>query len=164
MSSFSEQNARAGFEIRVALRFLLPDRDAPTVLRGLDALVIPIRAFHEANGETRAALARPVDQVAQIALGVAQVGLDDDPGVRPIVEFRFGEERFEKIERGIFVRVTLHVEVDERAEFFRAAQNRAQLRREMRDGVLRIGRIHLRIERGDFYRQIDDRKKLGVFA
>ena len=39
-----------------------------------------------------------------------------------------------------------------------------QLRREMRDRVRRIGRIHLRIERGDFYREIDDRKKFGAVA
>ena len=34
----------------------------------------------------------------------------------------------EKFERGVFVRVTLHVEIDEGADFFRAAQDRAQLR------------------------------------
>ena len=132
--------------------------------RRLDLFVIPVGAFDEANGETRAALATPLDQIAQIALGVAQIGLNDDAGVRPIAKFGFGEERFEKFERGIFVRVTLHVEVHEGAQLARAAQDRAQLRREMRDRVLRIGRIHLRIERGDFHGDIHDRKKFGTCA
>ena len=123
----------------------------PAVLRRFDFLVIPVGAFHQADGEARAALPAPIDQIAQIALGVAQVGLNDDAGVRPIREFRLGEERFEKFERGVFVRVTLHVEIDEGADLARAAQDRAQLRREMRDRVLRVGRIHLRIERRDFH-------------
>ena len=123
----------------------------PAVLRRFDLFVIPVGAFHEADGEARSARAAPIDQVAQIALGVAQVSLNDDAGVRPILEFRLGEERSEKFERGIFVRVALHVEIDEGADFLRAAQDRAELRREMRDRILRVGRIHLRIERGDFY-------------
>ena len=84
--------------------------------------------------------------------------------MRPVAELRLGEERPEKFERGVFVRVTLHVEIDERAEFARAPQDRAQFRREMRDRVLRIGRIHLRIERGDFHRNVDHREELGVLA
>ena len=132
--------------------------------RRLDFLVIPVGAFDEANGETRAALSTPRDQIAQIAPGIAQVGLHDDAGVRPIAKFAFGEERFEKFERGVFVRVTLHVEIHERAKLARASQNRAQLRREMRDRVGRIGRIHLRIERGNFHGEIHDRKKLRVRA
>src|SRR2546430_12551992 len=46
----------------------------------------------------------------------SQVSLNDDSDVRPIAKFRFGKKRFEKRERGIFVRVTFHVEVHERAE------------------------------------------------
>ena len=106
----------------------------------------------------------PFDQVPQIAFGIAQIRLDDDAGVRPIAEFRLGEKRPEKFERRIFVRVTLHVEIDEGADLARAPQDRAQLRGEMRDRVRRIGRIHLRIERGDFYGDIDDRKQFGAVA
>src|SRR5205807_9373981 len=120
-------------EVRVALRFLEEDRDAPAVLRRLDLLVIPVSAFDEADGETRATRPAPIEQVPQIALGVAQIRLDDDAGVRPAAKFRLGEERPEKFERRIFVRVTFHVEIHERAQLARAPQNRAPLRREMRD-------------------------------
>ena len=62
------------------------------------------------------------------------------------------------------MRVAFHIEINEGAEFAGATQNCPQLRREMRNGVSRIGRIHLRIERGDFHGEIYDRKKLGIFS
>ena len=34
----------------------------------------------------------------------------------------------------------------------------------MSDRVLRVGRIHLRIERGNFHGNVHDREELGVFA
>jgi hypothetical protein len=159
-----EQNAGADFEVRVALRFLQPDRDTPAVLRRLDLLVIPVSALHESHGETRASLPAPFDQVREVAFRIAQVGLDHDAGVRPVAELRLVEQRPEKFQRRVFVRVALHVEIDEGSDFARAAQDRAQLRREVRDCVLRVCRVHLRIKRGDFYRHVDDREQLGVFA
>src|SRR4029077_1052855 len=74
----------------------------------------------------------------------------------------FGAERFEKVEGSVFMGVTFHVEVDKRAQLARAAQDRPELRPEMRDRAGWIGRVHLRIERGNFYREIYDWKKLGV--
>ncbi len=159
-----QEDTRAGFEIGVALRLLLPHGHAPAVLCGLDPLVIPIGPFDQAHGETRAAPAAPLDQVAQVALGVAQVGLDDDAGMRPIAELRLGEERFEKLERAVFMRVALHVEIDEGAQLPGAADDRPQLRREVRDRVRRVGRVHLRVERGNFNRHIHYREKLAVAA
>ena len=164
IDSFSSRNAGERFKIRVALRLLQIDRDNPAVLARFDFLVIPIGAFDQANGETRAACAAPIDQVPQIFFGIAQISLDDDAGVRPIEKLRFGEERPEKFERGVFVRVTFHVEVDEGAEFARAAQDGTQFAAEVRDGIGRIGRIHLRIERGDFYGNINDGKQLLALA
>ena len=82
--------------------------------------------------------------------------------MRPIEKFGLAEKRPEKLERRIFMRVTFHVEVDERAEFAGAPQNRTQLRGEVRNGVGRIGRVHLRIERGNFYGNINDREKIGA--
>ena len=157
-----EQDSRKGLEVYVALRLLKINRTIPAVLPGFNLFVIPIRAFDEPDGETRPARATPLDQIAQIGFGIAQIGLSNDASMGPIVEFGFGAECFEKVERGVFMRITFHVEVDKRAQLARAAQNRPQLRREMGNGVGRIGRIHLRIERGNFYREIYNWKKLGV--
>src|SRR5437764_15274119 len=33
----------------------------------------------------------------------------------------------------------------------------------MTDRIGRIGRVHLRVERGNFYRNVNDRKQLGIF-
>ena len=84
--------------------------------------------------------------------------------MRPILELLFGEDRFEKFERRIFVRVTFHVEIDEDAKFSRAAQNRLQLWHEMRNCTGQIGRVHLRIERGNFDGKIHNREELGISA
>ena len=84
--------------------------------------------------------------------------------MRPVAELRLGEERPEKFERGVFVCITLHVEINEGADFARPAQDRAQLRREMRYRIFGIGRIHLRIERGNFHRHVHDREELDVLA
>ena len=45
------------------------------------------------------------------------------PACGQFAEFRLREERLEKLERRVFVRVTLHVEIDERAEL-RCARRR----------------------------------------
>ncbi len=158
-----EEDAGAGLEVGVALGLLQPDGAAPAVLRGFNLFVVPIGAFDEANGEAGAAFPRPLDQVTQVALGVAQISLNDNAGVRPFVELGLGEERFEKLEGGVFVRVALHIEIDERAEFLGAAQDRAQLRREMGDRVFRVGWIHLRVECGDFHREVYDGEEVHVF-
>src|SRR5438045_7547166 len=82
--------------------------------------------------------------------------------MRPACEFRFGEERLEKLERGVLVRIALHVEVDERTQLFRASQNWAQLRAEVCDRVGWISRVHLGVKRGDFDRKVHYREQLRV--
>src|SRR5207253_4381047 len=122
-------------EVYVALRLLQINRRIPAILPGFDFFVVPVRAFDEPDGETGPARATPLDQIAQILFRIAQVGLNNDASMRPIVEFGFGADFFEKIERCIFVSITFHVEVDERAQLARAAQNRPELWREMRDCI-----------------------------
>ena len=159
-----EQDPGAAFETGVALRFLEKDRAKPGVLRGDNFLVIPIGAFDEANGETRPAPPAPVDQVAQVALGIAQVSLDDDPDPRPVDELVLGKELLEEIERAVFLGVALHVEIDESADLFRPPENGAELGREMGNRFLGRGRVHLGIESGDLERKIDHWEELGVPA
>ena len=155
-----EQQPRERFEIRVALWLLRINRTTPAVLSRFYCFVVPICAFYQPHRETRPACATPLDQIAQIDFGVSQVCLDDNPGVRPIFKFLIGENSFEKLDRNIFVRVAFHVEVDKGAEFSSAAQNRPQLRCQMRNGISRIGRRNLRIERRNFDRDIYNGEKV----
>ena len=90
------------------------------------------------------------EDFAQIPLGVVQVRLNDDAGMRPIAKLRLGEKRFEKLERRVFVRVAFHVEINESADLSRAAQKWSQLGREMGNSILWIRRVYLRIERRNF--------------
>ena len=84
--------------------------------------------------------------------------------MRPIFELLLGENRFEQFKSDVFVRVTLHVEIDKSPELSRAAQERSQLGREMGNCIGWIGGTDLRIERRNFDRQIYNRKKLRILA
>ena len=99
-------------------------RTIPAVLAGFHCFVVPVCAFYESHGESRAACLAPVEELAQIGLYIPQIRLDHDPGVRPLFELRLGEHRFEKFKRDVFVIVTFHVEINEGAELSCAAQNR----------------------------------------
>ena len=159
-----EHDARDRFKIQIALRFFEKDWTSPPILARFYFFEIPVGAFNQSDSESSSARASPVEQIAQIVFGISQISLNDNSNLRPVAKFTFGKERFEKLERRVFVRVTFHVEIHERAEFLRASKNWAQFRPEMRDCVGRIGRIHLRIKRGNFYGKINDRKQLGIFA
>src|SRR5262249_33070457 len=158
-----EQNAGDHLEIQIALRFLQENGAGPAVLTRFYFFEVPIRSFNEPNGKPRPAFASPFKQVSQIILRITQVRLNHDPDLRPISKLTFHEKRFEKLERRIFVRVALHIEIHKRAKIARATQDRSQFRRKMRDRVRRIGRIHLGIERGNLYGEIHDREQIGVF-
>ena len=159
-----EQDAGESFEIGVALWLLQPDRNDPAVLRRFYFFVVPIGAFDEPNGEPCSARPSPCNQITQISFGVAQVSLNHDTSVRPVVKLRLREKRAKEFDRRVFVRIAFHVEIDESAKLFGAVQDWPQLRSEMREGVGRIGRIHLRIERRNFYGDIYDGEELGVLA
>ena len=64
---------------------------------------------------TRAALACPVDQTAQVVLGVAQIGLHDDAGLVVAAELVLVEQLLEDREGEVAVAELLEVEVDEGA-------------------------------------------------
>src|SRR6266542_1828782 len=118
-------------------------RTIPAVLERLRRFVIPICALDQSDCEARVSFTAPLDQVAQIGLRISQIRLHDDPDMRPIFELVLRQNSFEELKSGIFVRITLHIEIDKRSELYSAAQKRPQLRREMRNCVGRIGRIHL---------------------
>src|SRR5205807_257943 len=112
-----KQDSCERLEIDVAFGLLKINRTIPAILARFYCFVIPIRSLHQPHGETRAAFAAPIDQIAQIGFRISQISLDDDPGMWPIFELPFGENLFEKFERRIFVRVTFHVEINEGADF-----------------------------------------------
>ena len=61
----------------------------------MDRLVVPIRTLHEAHPHRRTARAGPGGEVGEIADGVAQIGLEDDPDVVPVAELLLESHRFE---------------------------------------------------------------------
>src|SRR5437016_12993652 len=95
---------------------------------------------------------------------MSQIRLNNEPGILPIFKLVLGQNSFEQLKSGIFVRVTFHVEIDKSAELARATQERSQLGREMGNCIRWIRRIYLRIERRNFDRQIYNWKELRIFA
>ena len=84
------------------------------------------------------------EQAVEVVVGVFQIGLDDDAEMRPRGEFRIERDPLEEA-IGDFVEVPLlEIEVDERAEFLGAKQQRAHalqqpLARRRRDRPDRAG-------------------------
>ena len=159
-----EEEQREFFIVRVALGLLRPHGHRPVALLRKNRLVVPIGAFHEAHADGAGVFPRPRDEVAEVALAVAQVGLQRDADRGLFAKLVFFEDGFEKREREILQLVALHVEVDERADFARAAENRAESLLQRCDGIRRIGRMHVGRERGDFHRQIQSRESCAVHA
>src|SRR5689334_14027911 len=84
--------------------------------------------------------------------------------MRPIFEFRLGQNGFEQRESRIFERITLHIDIDKCTELARATEERTELGAEMGDRIRRSIRSDLRIQGRDFDRQIYYREKLCVFS
>ena len=70
----------------VGVRLVREHRDRPALLGGEHRLVVPIGAFDEAQVEDTAPLGGPRYQLREIAVGVAQVSLQDDAGVVVVAE------------------------------------------------------------------------------
>ena len=123
-------------------------------LLGHNGFVIPISAFDQANCQASLALTRPGDSVEQVGLAVAEVGLQGQTARGRAGEFRIGENRLEDAQGKVFKDVALHVEIDEGAELFGETENRAESGGDVFDSALRIGRLNLRVEGGEFDRDV----------
>src|SRR4026208_1360608 len=84
--------------------------------------------------------------------------------MRPIFELGLGQNGFEKLDRCIFERVTLHIHIDKCAQLARAAEKRPELCANMGNRIRRSIRSYLRIQSRDFNRQIYNWEKLRVFC
>ena len=102
------------------------DRQRPALLSGEHRLVVPVGALDQADRDRRAAAAGPVDERAQVAFGVAQVGLDDDAGVGEVAELVFVEQLREDGVGQVAVAELLEVEVEEDAAVAGLAEDRPQ--------------------------------------
>lgn len=154
-----EEEERQLFVVGVGFGFPLPDRDRPVALAGKDGLVVPVGALHEADVERAPVSPRPGDQIAEVALGVAQVRLHGDAHRRLMGELRFLEDGFEEREGEVLQLVALHVEVDQRADLGGPAEDRTEALLEGDDGVFRIRRVDVGRERGNFDRKIETRER-----
>ena len=106
---------------------------------------------------TRLALARPVDEAADVVLGVAQVGLHDDAGLVVAGELVLVEQLLEDGEGEVAVAELLEVEVHEGAGLLGLAEDRAQTLLDRLHRAAEVERVDLREERGDLDGDVDAR-------
>jgi hypothetical protein len=81
--------------------------------------------------------------------------LDGDADGRLRAELGFLKDGFKELEREVLQLVALHVEINERAHLGRTAEDRAEALLERGDGILRVGRMNVRRERGNFDGEIE---------
>ncbi len=145
---------RDALEVRVGLGLAQIDRNRPAALPRDDGLVIPVRALHQADGDAAVPRLRPRQQFFEIVARILEIRLDDEAGVVEIGKLRFVEQRLEQVERQVLHRVALHVEIDERAEFPGALEERPQPAFQVEERGRRVRRVNLRIKRGDLDRHV----------
>ena len=120
-----EQPAREALEVAVALDLGLEHRRRPAVLARLDGLVLPVGALDEPDRQ-RHVRSRCValEQAVELLVGVAQVGLQDDPGARAVAELGLGEQLDHELGDQVARVHRLHVDVQVRADVLGRAQQR----------------------------------------
>ena len=123
-----EQRPGQRFEVAIALALVLKDRDRPSVLAGLDELVVPICALDEPDRQRRRALPGPgpLQDRRQVRGRLAQIGLQDDAGRRTVPELGLAEQLQDELQDGLAGVQRLHVDVEMRAAGVRGPQQRAQ--------------------------------------
>jgi hypothetical protein len=154
-----EEEQRELLVVGVGLGLLLPDRGGPLALLGDDGLVVPVGALDEADVDHPVVPAGPGDEIAEVGLAIAQVGLHGDADGGFLGELRFLEDGFEQREREVLQLVALHVQVDQGADLGRATEDGAQALLERGDGVFRIGGMDVGRERGDLDGKIQARDR-----
>ncbi len=106
------------------------------------------------SGEARGVRARPGLHDVERLRRVAQVGLQDDPGARPVGELGLGEQLEDELDDRLARVVGLHVDVQVRAEVLGGAQQLAQARAGVALAALRRVRAQQRGEGGDLHREV----------
>ncbi len=161
-----EQYGRERLEVAVGLRLDLEDRRVPAVLPGLDDLVIPVRALDEADVSGSGPLVRrgPGEDPVEQRGGVAQVGLQHEPGGGPVAELLLGEQLEHEVGDRLARVEGLHVDVQVCIELAGAAQQAAQPHRGVALAEVRRVRAQQRRERRDLHREVHARRGTRAVA
>ena len=85
-----------------------------------------------------------VEQLVELLVGVAQVGLQDDPGARAVAELRLGQQLEDELGDQVARVHRLHVDVQVRADDLGRAQEAAEAVRGVLDPELRRLGAHAR--------------------
>src|SRR5688572_6224417 len=119
-----EQDVGAAFEVSVRLPFVLEHRYGPAPLRSDDGFEVPVGALYETDPDGSAATLRPLGELDDVSLAVAQVRLEHDADVGASRVLGRAEDFLEQGEGQVLDVVVLHVDVDECARFRGGVEHR----------------------------------------
>ena len=115
----------------------------PAALMRDDSLIVPISSLDQADGDSTLLRPRPGSNVTQVGFAILEISLEGQSALRRIEKLRLRENGFEKLQREVLRRITLHVEIDECAELLGAPQHWTQPSREFFDGGFGVSGMDL---------------------
>lgn len=138
---------------------LLEDGWRPAVGGGVDGLVVPVRAFHQAHLERHGACASGLDYLVQVRVGVAEVSLHHDAGAVPRRERPArAEHALEGAPHHVAQLVLLGVHAHPDAGVTRGLRNADEPRFDALDGAGEVHRGEAVRERGELERELQRRQ------
>ena len=111
---------------RVALPLLKEDRLGPAEPPGGQDLVVPVGSLDQPDRDRRAPRFDPLQQHAQLGLGLRLIGLDHDADIGPVAELGLGKNPAEKLVGECAVGILLHVDMNIGAQLAGRSKNRPQ--------------------------------------
>ena len=155
-----QEDALHALEARVGERLLGPHGAGPTLLLGVDGLVVPVRALHQSHGHHATGALAPLHHAARVVVAALQVGLHGQTRV----EGNLLAAAHEQLQREVLQRELLHVEVDQHAALLRRLQDRAQSLHQAADRAFGVDRIGARVQRADLDAHVHARNGAQVIA
>ena len=159
-----DQEPGAALEGRIALPLLEEDRLGPAQPpRGRD-FVVPVSSLDQPDRDRRTAALDPFPEHPQLVLGIAVVGLHDDPHVGPVAELGLLEHPAKEFVRQRPVGVLFHVDMNIRPQLASRAEDRPQPAGDALDGRLGMDRVELSRQARQLEREVDARHRAVLIA
>ena len=150
-----EDAPRGRLEIGIAFVLVRENRHRPVVLPRSDDFRVPIGPFDQPHRDLLPVLASPGNEVRHVAIGVTQIGLHRDAGVRVAVELGLLHQAAVERQRQALEGLVLHVEIDECPNLHRAPHDRPQPLLRLPDRVFESAGAHLRVHCRRLDRDVD---------
>ena len=105
---------------------MVVDGGRPVILAGGDGFLIPIGSFDQAYRDRIAPFFCPDDQILQVLVAIAEVGLEGDSNIRAIAKLSFHQQGFKYRQGRVFITILFHIKMHRRPYFLRLTEQDPQ--------------------------------------